>query len=96
MDPIHAAETAIREAAPAIVARHRATGHLTWRLLHQLEDEVVAAVEATRKVNPGILRMMRASPLMGYPKNDEPADFGGAGAVAVTFSIIVEAWKHVH
>ena len=73
MDPIHVADTAIREAAPAIIARHRATGHLTWRLLHQLEDEVVAAVEATRTVNPGILRMMRASPLMGYPKNDELA-----------------------
>ncbi|SPD47481.1 DUF2471 family protein [Cupriavidus neocaledonicus] len=96
MDPIHVAETAIREAAPAIVTRHRAAGHLTWRLLHQIEDEVVAAVEATRKVNPDILRMMRASPLMGYPKNDERADFGSAGAVAVTFSIIVEAWNHVH
>ncbi|WP_236901372.1 DUF2471 family protein [Cupriavidus necator] len=64
--------------------------------MHQIEDEVVAAVEASRKVNPGILRMMRASPLVGYPKNDEPVDFGSAGAVAVTFSIIVEAWKHVH
>ncbi|MGH8786849.1 MAG: DUF2471 family protein [Cupriavidus necator] len=96
MDIIYEAETAIREAAPAIVTRHRGAGHLSWRLLHQIEDEVVAAIEATRKVDPGILRMMRASPLMGYPKNDEPADFSNAGAVAVTFSIIVEAWKHVH
>ncbi|SCB10405.1 DUF2471 family protein [Cupriavidus alkaliphilus] len=96
MDPIRAAEAAIREATPDIVARHRGAGHLTWRLLHQIEDEVVAAVSAAGKANPGIVRMMRASPLMGYPTNDEPADFGSAGAVAVSFSIIVEAWKHVH
>ncbi|SPA44810.1 DUF2471 family protein [Cupriavidus taiwanensis] len=96
MDPIRAAEAAIREATPAIVTRHRGAGHLTWRLLHQIEDEVVAAVAAAGKVNPGIVRMMRASPLMGYPKTDEVADFSNAGVLAVTFSIIVEAWKHVH
>jgi len=96
MDVIRAAEAALKEATPAIVTRHPGAGHLTWRLLHQIEDEVVAAVEATRKVDPGILRMMRASPLMGYRKTDEVADFSKAGVVAVTFSIIVKAWKHVH
>ncbi|MCY1215270.1 hypothetical protein D9M68_734860 [compost metagenome] len=96
MDILRAAEAALREATPAIVAHHRSAGHLTWRLLHQIEDEVVAAVKATRKVDPAILRMMRASPVMGYRKTDEVADFSKAGAIAVTFSIIWEAWKHVH
>ncbi|MGY2486879.1 hypothetical protein [Cupriavidus sp. CP313] len=54
------------------------------------------AVATTRKVDPNILRMLRASPLMGYPKNDEIADLIRHKVMPVTFGAIVEAWQHVH
>nr|WP_256441913.1 hypothetical protein [Cupriavidus sp. AcVe19-6a] len=40
--------------------------------------------------------MLKASPFLGYPKDDTPADFSGSEVVPITFSAIQDAWKRVN
>ncbi len=96
MKSIRAAESAIIEATPAIVAKHRDAGILTWKLIHQIEDEVIHEVGQSGKHSPTLLRMLKASPFLGYPKNDSPADFAGSEAVPITFTVIQNAWNRVN
>ncbi|WP_454754694.1 DUF2471 family protein [Cupriavidus necator] len=96
MDPIQAAESAIVQATPAIVAKHRAAGILTWKLIHQIETEVMHEVGQSGKHAPNLLRMLKASPFLSYPKDDTPADFSGSEVVPITFSAIQDAWKRVN
>jgi len=96
MDSIQAAEAAIIQATPAIVAKHRDAGILTWKLIHQIENEVMHQVGQSGKHAPNLLRMLKASPFLGYPKADTPADFSGSEAVPITFSAIHDAWNRVN
>ncbi len=48
------------------------------------------------KHSPAFLRMLRASPALGYPKDDRPADFTGHEVMPVTFSAIQDAWNRVN
>jgi hypothetical protein len=87
---------AIREIVPAVVARHRERGTLTWALLHQLESEVVDIATETGDQDKDMLRMMRASPLFGYPNNDQPASFEGHGVVPPIMNAIERTWRRTH
>ncbi|MDR3381716.1 DUF2471 family protein [Cupriavidus basilensis] len=91
-----AAESAIIEALPPIIARHREAGVLTWRLIHQIEEEVLAAVAAIGLVPQAALGMVKAPAILGYPKDDRPVDFTGHDVRPITFGVIVDAWQRVH
>ncbi len=96
MHPFAAAESAVEDALPPIIARHRSAGHLTWRLLHQIEDEVMAEVESTGKVAPMILRMLRCSPMMSFPADDSVADLSKHEVLPLAFAATWKAWHQLH
>ncbi|WP_371748201.1 DUF2471 family protein [Cupriavidus sp. AcVe19-6a] len=75
LDILRSAEDAVIQALPPTIRHHRESGHLTWRLLHKIEDEVLADVASSGKHSPQILRLMRAPAILGYPKDDRPASF---------------------
>jgi len=52
VDELYAAETAIRDAVPIVLSRRRAAGVLTWKLLHQIEDEVFSVVSRNGRSQP--------------------------------------------
>lgn len=95
MEILRTAEGAVIEALPPIVRRHRENGYLTWRLLHKIEDEVLAEVASSGKHSPQILRMMRAPEILGYPKDDRTASFEGHDALPVVFAAIAKEWARV-
>jgi hypothetical protein len=88
-------EKAIQDAVPPIVRRHRSAGVLTWRLMHQIESEVIAAVDATGLHSRKLLGMMRSSPIMNYPKDDREVSLEGHEVVPIVFSEIHKAWRRV-
>lgn len=96
MDPLFAADAAVKEAVPAVVSRHRAAGVLTWALLHQIESEVLAEVAATGKHRPRMLGMLRAPAALDYPKDDRPVSFEGHEFVPPVFGAIDNAWRRVN
>lgn len=95
-DPLEALQREIKAALPALIDRHRATSQLTWRMLHLLDAEVIAALTANGKHHPHILRMVRTSPVFQYPTDDRVADFGSSNAMPLTFAAIIDAWGLVH
>lgn len=90
------AELTVKEALPAVIARHRSAGILTWALLHQIEDEVIDEVAASGECNRDTLNMLRSIPALGYPRDDRPVSFEGHGIVPSAFSLIEKAWNLVH
>ncbi|SDR62986.1 hypothetical protein [Paraburkholderia tuberum] len=44
------AQAAAEEIVPRVVARHRSKGVLTWKLLHQMEEEVLSEVSSSGQV----------------------------------------------
>ncbi|MBB1625167.1 DUF2471 family protein [Achromobacter sp. UMC71] len=92
LDTLEDIKLAVDATLPAIIARHRVAGQLTWRLIHQIEGELMHTLAATGRYDPVMLRMVTASPWMGYPHTDEPVDFGDSNVRAMTFSAIEAAW----
>ncbi|MFC5551746.1 DUF2471 family protein [Massilia aerilata] len=95
-DELTAADEAANCAVSQIVMRHRHLGVLTWALLHQIEAEVLVELRASGEHSTSTLNMIRASPLLCYPKDDSPVSFGNASIVPVIFGQIEEAWNLVH
>lgn len=96
MDVLFAANAAVKEVVPAVVLRHRASGVLTWALLHQIEAEVLAEVAASGKHSTRILDMLRAPAALDYPKDNRPVSFEGNDFVPIVFGEIAEAWRRVN
>lgn len=96
MSTIRAAEADIRAIVPAIVARHRDAGILTWWLMREIETEVFAEISETGKHSPQILNMIRASPAMGYRYDDRPVELEGHSIVPTAFGAIYKAWRRVN
>lgn len=92
LDALEETKCAIDAALPSIIARHRAAGQLTWRLLHKIEEELINELAATGAYHPEMLHMVMASPWMRYPTTDEPIDFGDSNVRPVTFGAIEKAW----
>lgn len=80
------AEDAIKRAVPLIVRRHRAANVFSWRLLHQIESEVIAEVSASGRHSKRLLDMLRSSEFMGYPKDDKEVPLKGHDVVAIVFN----------
>lgn len=95
MDGVYDAEATIIETVPAIVRRHRSVGVLTWRLLHEIEEEALAEVAATGRHSRQILNMLRSSGLMGYPRDERAVSFEGHEVLPMVFSQIKDAWDRV-
>lgn len=96
LEDLAAADEAARQVVPGVVMRYRESGILTWALMHQIEDEVLAEMEATGVHPKAALSIIRSSPLLMYPKDDRPASFGNASAVPTIFLQIEQAWQQVH
>ncbi|AOZ06751.1 DUF2471 family protein [Cupriavidus malaysiensis] len=96
MLPLAAIESAIQDALPPIIARHRSAGHLTWKLLHQIEDEVMSEVSATGKVAPMMLAVLKSSPFMSFPRNDSVADLSKHDVLPIAFALTAQAWNKLH
>ncbi|WP_416046982.1 DUF2471 family protein [Cupriavidus basilensis] len=96
MFELEALESAIAEALPPIIARYREACHLTWWLIHEIEDELLEVVHARGKCSASMLRLVRAADLLHYPKDNRVVSFGEDCVRPITFSAIYEAWNHVH
>jgi hypothetical protein len=62
---------------PGIVARHRAKGILTRKLIHQIEEEALSEVSSGGRFSERLLQMIRAPATLSYPNDDRPASFEG-------------------
>lgn len=96
LEDLEAADEAARQIVPGVVMRYRESGILTWALMHQIEDEVLAEMEATGVHPKAALSIIRSSPLLMYPKDDRPASFGNASVAPTIFLEIEKAWNRVH
>jgi hypothetical protein len=96
MDALYAADADLKEAVPAAVLRHRAAGALTWALIHQIESEVLAEVASAGKHSPRMLGMLKASPAMGYPRNDRQVSFEGHDVIPSVFGAIYGEWNRLN
>lgn len=96
LEDLDAVDEAARLIVPRVVMRYREAGVLTWALMHQIEAEVLDALDATGVHPKAALSMIRASPAMRYPTDDKPASFGNASVVPAIFLQIEEAWNCVH
>jgi hypothetical protein len=95
-DDLAAADEAAKRAVPAVVMRYRESSALTWALLHQMESEVLAELAASGEHPDFALNMIRSAPVLGYPRDDRPASFGGAAVVPIIFRQIEKVWNTVH
>jgi hypothetical protein len=93
MDAMYAADADLKAAVPAAVRRHREAGTLTWALMHKIEAEILDEVAATGKHSARMLGMLRASPAMGYPKDDRPVSLEGHEVVPTVFGAIYAEWN---
>lgn len=95
-DEVDAVVKSAKTIVPHVVARHREKGILTWALLRHMEDEVLAALEATEVHSDSTLRMICSSPVCRYPKDERPVSFAGHTVIPTIFGQIDKAWKFVH
>lgn len=95
-DELTEADEAAARIVPEVVMRYRDSGILTWALLHQIEDDVLAELKASGEHSAWTLNMLRAAPVLSYPKDNRPVSFSGAGIVPIIFGQIEEAWNLVH
>lgn len=68
----------LKAAIAAIVTRYRsADALLTWSLMHQIENEAIAALAQLEDAELAQINMLRAYPV-AYPRTDDPVNFGNA------------------
>jgi hypothetical protein len=90
------AQAAVDAVVPHVVARHRGKGILTWKLIHEIEEEVLSEVRAGGRFSTRLLQMICAPAALSYPNDDRPASFEGHDFVPVVFGAIERAWRQVH
>ncbi|MEZ0605736.1 DUF2471 domain-containing protein [Paraburkholderia sp. IW21] len=90
------AQAAAEEVIPRVVERHRSKGILTWKLLHQMEEEVLAEVTAGGRFSERLLQMICAPAVLEYPNDDRPASLEGHDFVPIVFGALERAWRQVH
>ncbi|MDQ7979891.1 DUF2471 family protein [Paraburkholderia sp. SARCC-3016] len=76
-----------------VVARHRSKGVLTWKLIHQIEEEVLSEVRAEGRFSNHLLQMICAPAALSYPNDDRPVSFESHDFVPIVFSAIDRAWQ---
>ena len=96
MEELWSANTAIQERVPAIVARYRSAGVLTWRLLRRIEHEVLAEVAATGRHPKWVLDALRAPVALDYPADGQAVSFEGHDFVPPVFAAIDDEWHRAN
>ncbi|HEV7617558.1 MAG TPA: hypothetical protein VGO51_05580 [Burkholderiaceae bacterium] len=94
---IHAVKERLALAVNSIVERHRTAGQvLTWRLVHEIENEALKTLERAGDLEVKYIRMMRSSRWGYVPKVNQPADLKAHKALPVAVSIIERAYLTSH
>jgi hypothetical protein len=88
------AQAAVETVVPHVVARHRCKGVLTWKLIHQIEEEMLFEVRPEGQLSSHLLQMICAPAALSYPNDDRPVSFEGHDDfVPIAFSAIDRAWR---
>jgi hypothetical protein len=96
MEELWSAQTSTQESVSAVVVCHRAEGVLTWRLLHEIEREVLGEAAFTGKHPSRLLNMLRVPAVLDYPKGDRIVSFEGHDFVPLLLAAIDDAWRRVN
>ena len=86
----------LEEVVPAIVARYRDAGTLSWALIHQIESDVLKEALKSGRLSSPAVNTVRSHEAFGYPRDDRPASFEGLGVLPIVFGAIQNAWNRVH
>ncbi|MFP3637439.1 DUF2471 family protein [Paraburkholderia sp. SIMBA_054] len=92
-DVLFDARAAVEAVLRDVVARHRSKDVLTWKLIHQIEEEVLSAVCAEGRFSNHLLQLICAPAALSYPNDDRPVSFEGHDFVPIVFSAIDGAWR---
>ncbi|WP_244818699.1 hypothetical protein [Caballeronia sp. Lep1P3] len=92
LDSLIAVEAAVRAAAPSVVRQYRAQGVLTWRLLYEMEAQLLAYLAATGQHSESILTIIRAPDNLKHRGDEHPASLEGLDLIPLVFQAIEEAW----
>lgn len=94
---LHAVRNRLALIVNSIVERHRTAGQvLTWRLVHEIENEALKTLEKAGDLDKKYIRMMRSSRWGYVPKVDQPADLEGQKVLPETVSLIHDAYTTLH
>lgn len=94
---LHAVKERLTLAVNSIVDRYRTAGQiLTWRLIHDIENEAIKTLEQAGDLDIKYIRMMRSSRWGYIPKVDEPADLKEYETLPVALTIIQNAYHTYH
>jgi hypothetical protein len=94
---LHAVKERLALAVNSIVERHRTAGQvLTWRLVHEIENEALKTLEQAGDLDRKYIRMMRSSRWGYVPKVDEPADLKRHKALPDALVMIQHAYHTSH
>jgi hypothetical protein len=69
---------------------------LTWKLLHQMEEEVLSEVSSGWRFSDRLLQMICAPAALSHPNDDRPASFEGHDFVPIVFAALDRVWRQVH
>ena len=94
---LHAVKERLALAVNSIVERHRTAGNvLTWRLVHEIENEALAMLARARDLDPEYIGMVRSSRWGYVPDLDEPADLISPPELPVALTLIQHAYHNSH
>lgn len=94
---LHAVQARLNLAIRSIVERYRTDGKiLTWRLVHQIEQEAMHILKAAGDLDLKYIRMMRMSQWGYVPDVDEPVEFGTQESLPTALSLIDQAFRSLH
>ena len=68
---------------------------LTWRLLAKLENETFEQL-TKQGLDPAYIKMLRTSPYICYPQNDNPVQFNQDSAISIIHHGIVRSFEKTH
>ncbi len=90
-----AVESRFREVIRSIVQRRASHGVLlSWRLMFEIEDEVMNLLWADPELEADYLRMMAAPSTLADRRTDEPVNLQDLGAMHTVLWMIQEAYYH--
>lgn len=80
-----------------IVERHRSNGRiLTWRLIHEIEQEALQTLTRAGDLDARYIRMVRSSRWGYVPRVDEPADLDTPDELPIAVTMIRNAYRSLH
>ncbi len=94
---LHAVKERLALAVNVIVDRHRTAGNvLTWRLVHEIENEALDMLERSQDLDAEYIHMVRSSRWGYVPDVDEPADLATPAELPVALTLIQQAYHTSH